>query len=896
MKKTDVSGPYTLNDNDEIILPDTLSAAKKSEKNVNYCDGYLCDDYLYEGNVTFSRDIEFDDDFLNEDVFTLKLERTRMTKVYINDEFVGEGNSLCSPHYFDITEFIRKKINLKIEVSNVNYPTKGGHMTSPDTQTNWLGILGEMSITGEKKGTVRNITIKASDGFLLVGFDIDSVLDGEIASDGAFEKEHIKISCGKNTLKLKINENAVYWSEFTPKLYKLKLTLSNGNEYEKAFGIRKLSVFERANKSYGFKINGIETIMRGKHDGMIFPKTGYAPTDKESWLHVMGISKSYGINHYRFHTCTPPDAAFEAADELGIYLEPELPFWGTIAGKDDKDCNLPEQEYLINEGIRIIKEFSHHPSFVMMSMGNELWGSADRISEIIGILKALNDDILYTGGSNNFQFFPTEVPNEDFFAGVRFNKDFLIRGSYPRCDAPLGFVQTEKPNTTHDYDIFFEAHKEFSLREVDENGEIEIQYGTGVKKVKVTEGAGYIPNKPVVSHEVGQYVTYPDYDDIPKYTGVLKPHNFEIFKNRLEEAGMGKYARDNFVKSGKLAVMCYKLEIEAARRSKCLSGYQLLDIQDFTGQGTATVGILNSFMESKGIISREEWLYFNAPTVIMASFDSFVIHDGENFEADIIVSHFGGNDISKNIAEVDFLGKTYKFSLSDVNSHGVYNIGKISAKVNTTEQNEEKLVINMGETKNEYTLFLVPMCHVDIYSFNGEKLLVTSDKNEALNSDKDTLLITDDFNGLDSVYCTDIWCFGMFSQISRSVGKPEPAGTLGISADTSHEALKEFKNESFTTPKWYDIITNSRCMILDKTDIDPIIRTIDNVTRNHKLSLLFEAREANRKIIVLSMNKDKVNTSYETAEYVSSVCKYALSDKFNPVQTITKKELEEILK
>lgn len=896
MNKINIAGTYALNDKDEITLPDTLSAAKKSEKNINPCDGYLCDDYLYEGTAAFSKDIELDDDFLDGDIFTLKLERTRMTKIYINGEFAGECNSLCAPHYYDITEFIGKKINLKIEVSNVNYPTRGGHMTSPDTQTNWLGILGEMSITSEKCGVIRDIMVKTEGDYLLVCFESDTDICGEIVSDGAFDKENLSVNKGKNVIKLKIKEDAVRWSEFTPKVYSLKITLANGNEYEKSFGIRKLITFERDNKSYGFKINGTEIIMRGKHDGMIFPKTGYAPTDKGSWLHVMEISKSYGINHYRFHTCTPPEAAFEAADELGIYLEPELPFWGTISGKDEKDCNLPEQEYLINEGIRIIKEFSHHPSFAMMSMGNELWGSADRISEIIGILKNVNDDILYTGGSNNFQFFPTEVPNEDFFAGVRFNKDFLIRGSYAMCDAPLGFVQTEKPNTTHDYDIFFEAHNSFSSHEVDENGEIEIQYGTGVKKVKVTEGAGYIPNKPVVSHEVGQYVTYPDYDDIPKYTGVLKPHNFEIFKSRLEESGMGKYAHDNFVKSGKLAAMCYKLEIEAARRSRCLSGYQLLDIQDFTGQGTATVGILNSFMENKGIISREEWMYFNAPTVIMAAFDSFVIHDGEDFEADIIVSHFGGNDISKDTAKVSFMGNTYKFSLENVISHGVYNIGKIKIKVNTDKCKEEKLYIDMGEIKNEYTLFLVSKCNVDVYSYNSDKLLVTSDKKEAFDSDKDTLLITDDFNGIDSVYCTDFWCFGMFSQISRSVGKPEPTGTLGISADISHEALSGFENESYTTPKWYDIITNSKCMIMDNTDIDPIVRTIDNVTRNHKLSLLFEAKEGNRKIIVLSMNKDKVNLSYETAEYVSSICKYAASDKFNPKKAVTKSELEEILK
>lgn len=68
-------------------------------------------------------------------------------------------------------------------------------------------------------------------------------------------------------------------------------------------------------------------------------------------------------------------------------MEPELPFWGTIAAKGEDGYNEEEQDYLINEGIRIIKEFSHHPSFVMMSLGNELWGNRERLGEIIDILR-----------------------------------------------------------------------------------------------------------------------------------------------------------------------------------------------------------------------------------------------------------------------------------------------------------------------------------------------------------------------------------------------------------------------------------------------------------------------------------------------------------------------------
>ena len=54
-------------------------------------------------------------------------------------------------------------------------------------------------------------------------------------------------------------------------------------------------------------------------------------------------------------------------------------------------------------------------------------------------------------------------------------------------------------------------------------------------------------------------------------------------------------------------MICYRADIEAALRTPGLSGFQLLDLQDFPGQGTALVGILNVFMESKGLIAPEAW-------------------------------------------------------------------------------------------------------------------------------------------------------------------------------------------------------------------------------------------------------------------------------------------------
>lgn len=420
------------------------------------------------------------------------------------------------------------------------------------------------------------------------------------------------------------------WSEYQPALYFLLYQIDEQDNGFVSFGMRKFCA-----DGTRFTINGKPTMLRGKHDGMIFPRTGYAPTDVNEWIRILQTAKDYGINHYRFHTCCPPDAAFTAADLLGIYMEPELLFWGTIAAPGEEGYQEAEQQYLIALGDQMLDAFGNHPSFVMFSLGNELWGSPERLGEILRHYKARGSRRLYTQGCNNFQHFPLVLPEDDYFVGVRLSKERLIRGSYGMCDAPLGHVQTDRPSTMHQYDtIIFPEQKEDADGEAAE--EIEIQYGTGVKKVKVSKSAGgLIPTKPVITHEIGQYEVYPNFREIEKYTGPLKARNFEIFRERLAAKGMLSQAEDFFQCSGALAAACYKEEIEAAMRSQYVAGFQLLDLQDFSGQGTALVGMLDAFMESKGLITPEEWRMFCSDCVLLAQFPSYTLISGEMFTAKV---------------------------------------------------------------------------------------------------------------------------------------------------------------------------------------------------------------------------------------------------------------------
>lgn len=880
---------------DKIYLPSTTSYSKRGERYPYEDLGNLTDEYRFEGNAWYKREITLEG--ISDKTVKLFLERTRITTVYFDGLLIGKRDSIIAPHIYDLSGLCTDgEHTLTICVSNVGYKTLGGHMTSPDTQTNWNGILGriellvceknhveELKVTpNPKKKTVLVEASVAGDPDGTAKIYVESVNGPLTSNNQRFSERCYKYNDGKLSVEYPLGYDALLWSEFEPNLYKLCVSVG-GDKRETVFGLREFC--EKGDK---FLINGKKTFLRGKHDGMVFPKTGYAPTDVDSWLKVMGVARDWGINHYRFHTCCPPDAAFLAADMLGIYMEPELPFWGVISATDEEGYNEVEQDYLIKEGERMLKAFGNHPSFCMMSLGNELWGSPKRLNDIIGIYKANDRRCLYTQGSNNFQFFPQVAENDDFFCGVRLSADRLLRGSFAACDVPHGHIQTDRPSTMKDYDLTVRPTLAAAQTvEADENGMVKIQYGTEMKLVKATEAdADFIPDVPIVTHEVGQYVTYPNFDQIEKYTGPLKPKSIEIFKKRLEDAGLGELAKDYFYASGKLAAACYKEELETIFRSRYLGGFQLLDLQDFPGQGMAFVGMLDSFMESKGILTESEWRSFCAETVALARFPSYTLVEGETFTAALSVTDFSNKPIKG--MKFHWSVTSGKEKLADGageigDGENFFDLGRIDVKLPEKGKSYEiklKLGIDLIDVKNEYTLYVYPK---DIeLDADGVYVLESaeSDKAKELLSDGKTILVVpkqiegDDF--IKGFYCQDFWCYPMFRTISESMKKPLPIGTMGLLIDNKHESLKGFPSEIYSTEQWWDIVENSASEVLDGRDSDKkiIVRTIDNFERNHSLGLLYEYQSGGGKVVVLNCDIDAVGKTPNGRQFIKSVFDY----------------------
>lgn len=824
-----------------MMLPGTTSAAGLGMPNPAKETGCLTDAYRFEGAAWFMR--TFTAGNWTGEQTMLTLERTRKTTVYLDGRPIGHQESLCTPHRYFLPPVHAGEHTLVIRVDNTDYPTRGGHLTSPDTQSNWNGITGEISLTVAHT-LLTDLTVRPDlrRGCLRVHGHIIGAPDGVAGIVLPGQMEHL-LPYRRGVLdgECPLKGNEAFWDEAHPEIHTISIDL-DGDVYETTFGLRDVRTLGRR-----LLINGRETFLRGKVDNLLYPKTGYTPTDVASWMTILGIAKEYGINHYRYHTACPPDAAFTAADLLGVYMAPELPFWGTVAEEGEEGYDERERDFLFQEGFRILREYGHHPSFLWLSLGNELWGSKDVLNRMMRAYREADDTKLYSSGANNYQFVPDVLDEEIVFVGVRLGRERLIRGSYAMCDAPQGIVQMTAPESASNYDASIVPE---TLGQSGEAGKVQIQYGTGVKEVDAQSADALIPDVPVISHEVGQYVFYPDFSEISRYTGPLKPRNIEAMRENLERAGLYGEHEAFFRQTGHLAVDCYKREIETLLRSREVSGFQLLDLQDYTGQGTALVGVLNAMMENKGLISAEEWREFCAGTVVLGEFASFTGMMGEDIRFDVQISECDPEKQHTCIRCTLMDGERELYAC-DVTPGA--RQGRLTDAVSVTfpaecyrDAMQERItgltvVLTLADgTRNHYQIWLIPPIDIRItregIEKDGRMVAFVSAEEKA---DGAAIVVPSAEGQLPAEYCTDFWCYPMFRSISESMGKPVPVGTMGLSIDTASPLLKRFAQEDYTTPVWYAILQTAHVQRLP-ADIHPAVQMIDNTERCARLGILYQ--------------------------------------------------------
>ena len=635
-------------------------------------------------------------------------------------------------------------------------------------------------------------------------------------------------------------------------------------------------------KGAHFYANGHRIFLRGKHDAAVWPLTGHVEMSVEGWMKYLGTCKEYGINHVRFHSWCPSEAAFVAADSLGIYLQPELPFWGSFDKKDER-----LMAFLNQEGENILREYGHHPSFRMMALGNELWGDIDKMKEFVDDFRKIAPDKYYTFGSNYYLGYQGIKEGMDYFTTCRIGGEGWgkynthTRGSFSFADAyDGGMINHFHPNSTMNFD-------------------------------EACDKAGI----PIISHETGQFQTYPDYREMKKYTGVLHPYNLEVFRRRLTAAGMLSQADDFHKASGLWCVKLYKADIEMDLRTRNMAGFQLLDIQDYPGQGSAFVGILDAFMENKGITTSEEWRQWCSPVVPLLEMKKFCFEDGEKIQAKVKVANYGGSSLKGeklkwHLAEDEGVLNIFSYD------EGLVDVGELNGVFHVQKPTKLLLTLNIEgtEARNSYELWVYPKKAMEkkgviiardlnqevvkVLVKGGKVLWMPTASSHFVAAD-DTLSQADNATPytVGGLFQTDYWNYRMFKTICENNKKKVSPGTLGILTNPEHPIFKGFPTEMHTNWQWFPVIKESHPLVLDNfaKDYRPIVQVIDNIERNHKLGLVMEWKVEAGKLLVCMSDLEKAAQYPEGKAFYQSVLNYMRSADFNPSAEITVDELKKKL-
>ena len=885
---------------DSLLLPGTTDMGKKGKYNADVDQTFaLSREYIFEGKALYIKTVEIPDGWKNSAI-RLVLERTKPTALWIDGKEAGTNDDIMTAQEYDVSSFLspgKHTIAIQVDNSEAAVPKQvfnSSHAYSASTQTNWNGIIGDFYLESSPVVSIGDIQVypdaankKATVKVSLRG-NSTNMSKGELsffAEAWNTDKKHqtsvktIEIDPAKpeQTFELELGNNALLWSEFEPALYRLTVSLNtdNGTDTQQtSFGLRSFAA-----KGTQFIINDKVTFLRGKHDACVFPLTAHTAMDVETWRHYFQVAKEYGINHYRFHSWCPPKACFEAADREGIYLQPELPIWGNVNIQDERLCN-----YLLKEGANLHKAYSNHASFVMFGLGNEMTGE-EGLALLIQAFKKNDNRHLYAAGSNNFLGMKGKQAEEQYLTTCRVG------------------LEAEGEFNTH-------ARASFSFADAYDGGYLNHTYPNSQMNFAQAQA---LCDVPVISHETGQFQIYPDYDEIKKYTGVLKPRNFEIFKKRLEEAGMAGQAHDFMMASGKWSALLYRADIEMNLRTADWGGFQLLDLQDYPGQGSAYVGILDAFMDSKGLITPEEWRQFCSEVVPLLNTEKFCWSNNETLTGAIEIANYSASGLDGN--QLFWVLADSKQQVLDkgtiplsVKQGELAQVGTISPALSSVQKADKlTLSLSIGKTaeaiayKNEYPLWVYPAANQpkpteDIYiseEMNPAMLAKLKEGGKVLWFPSKAKYEAQTVGGL---FQTDYWNYRMFKTICENIKKPVSPGTLGILTDPKHPVFADFPTEFHTNWQWFPIVKQSYPMILDRlpNDYRPIVQVIDNIERNHKLGLLFEFKVGDGKLLVCMSDLKAVQDKPEARQFYSSLLEYVNSANFNPSYTLSAADLNSL--
>lgn len=801
----------------------------------------------------------------------LHLERAHIeTRVWVNDKEVGLQNSLVAPHDYDLSPYLvagKQRITIRIDnsIKKINVGPDSNSVTD-HTQGNWNGIIGKIELESfppvyfddvqiypdvknhkaRVKITVNNSTQKQFSGKILISAKSFNSQASDETQEIVSKVVIPKLTNNTIELELPFGKGMLTWDEFDPALYNLEVKLVSKEikvEKKVQFGMREFKIKENQ-----FLINYVPVFLRGTVNNCEFPLTGYPATTVEAWEKIFKTIKSYGLNHVRFHSWCPPEAAFIAADKVGLYLQPEGPSWTNHGPKIG--LGQPIDQFLYDETLRMAKEYGNYASFTMLSAGNEPAGNQVKyLNEFVNFWKEKDNRRVYTGMSVGGSW--PVVPNAEY----------QVRGGV------RGLNWDKMPETVSDF-------------------------SSGISPFKV----------PFVAHEIGQYCVFPNFDEIKKYKGVYRAKNFEMFLQDLEDHNMGNQSKDFLYASGKLQVLCYKNEIEKMLRTPGLGGFQMLGLQDFPGQGTALVGVLNAFFQEKGYVTAQEYSRFCNSTVPLAKIPKFVYSTGETFNAEIVLFHSGKKPLNnaviswtiKNekgaiLSSGNFDPKTFE------NGNGMFagNVAFPLSEIKEASKLNLEVKVNDTAFANDWIFWVYPNRNSDISSSVYYTTVLDDKAKEILNNGGKVFLNASGkvVKGKEVAmhFLPVFWNTSWF--------KMRPPHVTGMLIQDKSPAFTYFPTSFYSDLQWWDIQNRAQVMNLEDfpADFRPLIQPIDTWFMNRRLALVFEAQVGKGKIIVSSADLGPdVQNKPASKQLFFSLQEYMNSDQFNPKDSLSFEVIKDI--
>ncbi len=791
----------------------------------------------------------------------LECERSRRLFLAVNGRAVPPHGAatLVSPWVFELTGLLTGHDTLTLTCDNAypGWPREAitrASAASDETQTNWNGVLGYLRLRVEEPAFLEDVRVYPHGDTV----DVCAVLDAAaptagtvcITSPALADGARLEFSAGAGRTALwrrglALRGDVRRWDTGEGSLYTLTAALDGGGARSVRFGVRDFRA-----RDGRFALNGRTVFLRGEANCAVFPETGYPPMDPAAWRAVLETYRRYGVNCVRFHSHCPPQAAFAAADELGMLMQPELSDWDP----GDALTSAESQAYYRAELTALLAMLANHPSFVMLTLGNELHAGAPGhacMGSLLALARQLDATRLYADGSNTHYGALGQDPASDFYTAMAY-KDQSLRAT---SDGMRGWLNEAGPDLRADYSPAVAALRQNS-------------------------------GQPVCSFEVGQYQVLPDFGEIGRYRGVTLPRSLQAFRERARARGLLADWDARVEASGELALLCYRAEVEAALRTEGMGGISLLGLQDFPGQGTALVGMLNAHLEPKpfAFARPERFAAFFRDVLPLVLLPRCTYTAGGTLRAAVRVANYGKTPLCGAPAwRLAGPGFARAGTLPPVQAPagGLTALGTLEVPLQgVTGAVRLELTVTFCGQENRYPVWVypdeTPVCPPEIYecrALDDAALAVLRGGGRVYLAPPSTKAALP--GSVKAQFSTDFWSVACF---------PAQSGCMGQLIDAAHPLFAAFPTDTHTDWQWWPM-AGRRAVPLPQ-GCRAIVTVLDSYATLRPLAQLLECRCAGGRLLFSSLGLQDLGQYPEARALQSAVYRYMASPEFCPEQAL----------